>query len=214
MTEVSLQERDVDTSEAGTDASVPPATGDPAMIGVPTFVVGSIALGLVLVGFVPEGAVGASIPILMTATGIGQVVAAIWAASLAQNAVASVFGVFAGFWLSYPALVLGLAHGWFAISPADAVKTQELFLTTWLCGIVILTLCSLRLPLVFTLLFVLVDLALLLVLLGTAQGSTGLTSAGGYAVFAFALVGVYLFYNAMSVATGGRELPMGRAVIR
>lgn len=196
------------------EPSSPVLAGDPALIGVPTFLAGSIALGLVLTGFVPATAVGASIPIIMTATGIGQVIAAVWAASLAQNAVASVFGTFAGFWLSYAALVLGLTHGWFGIGTPEAVGTQELFLTTWLCVIVMLTLFSLRLPLVFTLLFVLVDLALVLVLLGTSQASASLTRAGGFAVFAFVLVGAYLFCNALSAATGGRGLPMGRPVIQ
>lgn len=197
-----------------TEHEVGAAMGDPAVIGVPSFIAGSIALGLVLVGFVPATAAGASIPIIMTATGIGQLVAALWAASLAQNAVASVFGTFAGFWLSYAALVLGLDHGWFAIGPQDAVGTQKLFLTTWLCVIVMLTLFSLRLPLVFTVLFVLVDIALLLVLVGTAQASASLTKAGGFAVFAFVLVGVYLFCDALSTATGGRGLPMGRAILQ
>ncbi|MBB2891523.1 GPR1/FUN34/YaaH family transporter [Flexivirga oryzae] len=196
------------------EQEVPALAGDPAVIGVPTFIAGSIALGLVLTGFVPAAAVGASIPIIMTATGIGQVIAAVWAAALAQNAVAAVFGTFAGFWLSYAALVLGLTHGWFGVVAADAVRTQELFLTTWLCVIVMLTLFSLRLPLVFTILFGLVDAALLLVLLGTTQASAGLTKAGGFAVFAFVLVGAYLFCNALSAATGGRGLPLGRAVLR
>jgi succinate-acetate transporter protein len=188
--------------------------GDPALIGVPTFLVGSIALGLVLTGFVPATAVGAAIPIIMTATGIGQFIAAVWAAELAQNAVASVFGTFTGFWLSYAALVLGLTHNWYGIKTADVVKTQELFLTSWLVMIVLLTLFSLRLPLAFTILFSLIDLALLLVLLGTANASVSLTRAGGYCVFAFVMVGAYLFLNAMTVATGGKALPLGTPVLR
>jgi uncharacterized protein len=145
---------------------------------VPTFLAGSIALGLVLTGFVPAAAGGASIPIIMTATGIGQLVAAVWAASLAQNAVASIFGIFTGFWLSYAALVLGLTHNWFGILPADAQKTQELFLPTWLIVIVLLTLASLRLPLAFTVLFVLIDHALLFVYMGTSQSSAKHTKVG------------------------------------
>ena len=187
--------------------------GNPAVIGVPTFLVGSIALGLVLTGYVPATAAGASIPIIMTATGIGQLIAAIWAASLAQNAVASVFGIFAGFWLSYAALVIGLTHNWFGITADDAVATQKLFLLTWLIGVVVLTLVSLRLPFAFTLLFVLVDAALLFVFLGTANASVGLTKLGGYFVFSFVLVGIWLFVSAMSEETGGKPLPMGRAVI-
>ncbi len=64
--------------------------GNPALIGLPAFIVGSIALGLVLVGYVPAAAVGASIPIILTATGFGQTFAAVWAASLGESAVASV----------------------------------------------------------------------------------------------------------------------------
>jgi uncharacterized protein len=188
--------------------------GNPALIGVPTFLVGSIALGLVLTGYVPATATGASIPIIMTATGLGQVIAAVWAARLAQNAVASVFGVFAGFWTSYAGLVLGLTHNWFGITAADAVGAQKLFLLAWLITIVLLTVVSLRLPFAFTLLFVLVDLALLFVFLGTANASTGLVKLGGVFVFAFVVVGAYLFLDAMSAATGGRNLPLGPAVLR
>jgi len=199
------------SAEASVEAEGP--EGNPAIVGVPTFVVGSIALGLVLTGFVSAKAVGASIPIIMTATGIGQIYAMAWAARLAQNAVAAVFGIFGGFWLSYAALVLGLTHGWFGILPADAVATQKLFLLSWLIIIVVLTLVSLRLPLAFTAIFVLVDLALLFVLLGTANASAGETKVGGYLVFAFALVGVYVFADAMSAVTGGKPLPLGRPIL-
>jgi succinate-acetate transporter protein len=198
--------RDPNIAEAQTLAT---PVGNPALIGVPTFLAGSIALGLVLTGFVPATAGGASIPIIMTATGIGQLVAAVWAASLAQNAVASIFGIFTGFWLSYAALVLGLTHNWFGILPADAQKTQELFLLTWLILIVLLTLASLRLPLAFTVLFVLIDLALLFVYMGTSQSSASLTKVGGYFVFSFVVVGAYLFFD----ATGGKALPLGNPVI-
>lgn len=203
---------------AGTNIAEPlpvaMAAGNPALIGVPTFLAGSIALGLVLTGFVPAAAGGASIPIIMTATGIGQLVAAVWAASLAENAVASIFGIFTGFWLSYAALVLGLTHNWFAILAADAHKTQELFLLTWLIVIVLLTLASLRLPLAFTVLFVLIDLALLFVYLGTSQSSASLTKVGGYFVFSFVVVGAYLFVDAMSCATGGKAFQLGSPLIR
>jgi uncharacterized protein len=178
------------------------------------FIVGSIALGLVLTGFVPATAVGASLPIIMAATALGLFLATAWAAVLGQSAVASVFGIFAGFWLSYAILVMGLLHGWFAITPDAAVSTQELFLTSWLVVVVMLTLATLRLPVAFTALFFLVDLALLLVLLGTSQASAGLTKTGGYAVFLFAALGVYLFFNVASLATGGKALPLGQPLMK
>jgi succinate-acetate transporter protein len=198
------------TTEAPTRSA---PTGDPALIGVPTFIVGATALGLVLTGYVPAAAVGASIAIILPATGVGQLVAAVWAAALGESAVAAVFGVFAGFWLSYAVLVLGLIHGWFGISADAAVATQGLFLIAWLVTIGLLTLTTLRLPAAFTVLFALVDLALALVLYGTVGGSTAATTAGGYAVFAFTAVGVYLFAGAVSAATGGKALPLGRPVL-
>ncbi|KAA9166044.1 hypothetical protein FPZ12_003580 [Amycolatopsis acidicola] len=205
------------TTAAATEApavSAPAAPrGDPALIGVPTFIVGATALGLVLTGYVPAAAVGASIAIILPATGVGQLVAAVWAAALGESAVAAVFGVFAGFWLSYAALVLGLLHGWFGISADAAIATQGLFLIAWLVTIGLLTLTTLRLPVAFTLLFALVDLALALVLYGTVGGSTVATTAGGYAVFAFTAVGVYLFAGAVSAATGGKPLPLGKPIL-
>jgi succinate-acetate transporter protein len=196
-----------------TPASPSPLVGDPLVLGLPSFIVGSVALGLVLTTFVPAAAVGASLAILVSATGVGLLLSTAWAAALGQSAVAGVLGIFAGFWLSYSALLLGLTHNWFGIPAANAVRTQELFLTAWLVLIVLLTLATLRLPSAYTLLFALVDLALLLVLLATINSSTGLQKTAGVVVFAFAAVGAYLFLHVTSLATGGKALPLGRPVL-
>lgn len=196
-------------------AAVPgPLLGDPMMIGLPAFIAGATALGLALVGVVPPAAVGAALPVILAATAVGQLLATVWSASLGQNAVASVFAIFGGFWLSYAALVLGLTHNWFGIAPASAQAAQELFLVTWLVVIVMLTLTTLRLPAAYTALFVLVDLALLLVFLGVNETSGGLLKAGGYLVLAFTAVGIYLYASVISVATGGPALPLGRPTVR
>lgn len=190
-----------------------PLDGDPALIGVPTFIVGSIALGLTLVGYVPAGTAGAPLAIILAATALGQLIAAVWAAALGHSAVAAIFGVFTGFWLSYAVLVLGLTHGWFAVAAAAATRTQALFLISWLVTIVLLTVSTLRLPAAFTVLFTLIDLALALVLSATLRGSGALQTAAGYTVFAFVAVGVYLFVHVTSLATGGRGLPLGRPAV-
>src|ERR1700760_937795 len=191
-----------------------PLTGDPGALGLPCFIAGSVSLGLALVGVVPATAIGAAIPIILTATSIGLFMATIWSASLGQSAVASVFGIFAGFWLSYAVLVLGLTHNWFGIAPASAQAAQELFLVAWLVIIVMLTLATLRLPVVYTLLFVLIDVALLLVFLSVNEGSAGIGKTAGYFVLIFAAVGVYLYGSTASVATGGRPYPLGRPTLR
>ena len=211
-----------DASAAGTLTNEPPVApaaasgplfGDPGALGLPCFVAGSVSLGLALIGVVPAAAVGAALPIILTATSIGLFIATIWAASLGQSAVASVFGIFAGFWLSYAVLVLGLTHGWFGILPASIQAAEELFLVAWLVVMVMLTLATLRLPMAFTAVFFLVDVALLLVFLGVNENSADTLKAGGYVALAFAAIGVYLYFSTASVATGGRPLPLGKPAL-
>ena len=196
-----------------------PLAGNPAILGLPTFIAGSVALGLGLAGVVPAGVLGAPLAIILAATALGLLLAAIWAAAVGQSAVAAVFGIFGTFWLSYGVLVLGLDHNWFAITVTAILATVKLFLLTWLIVIVMLTLATLRLPVAFTAVFVLVDLALLLLYIAFANASplgvpsSGLLKTAGYVVLVFAAIGVYLFFDAASVATGGKALPLGKPLL-
>jgi len=190
--------------EAAAAASVVgPMAGDPAMLGLGSFIVGSVALGLALVGVVPAGVLGAPLAIILAATALGLLLGAVWAAAVGQSAVAAVFGIFGTFWLSYAVLVLGLDHNWFAITPTAILATVKLFLIAWLVAIVMLTLAT-----------------LLLLLLGyegaSAAGvpSSGLIKTAGYVILLFAALGVYLFFGASSAGTGGKPLPLGKPLLR
>ena len=55
-------------------------TGDPQVLGWLVFVVGSTCLGLQLVGYVNQGALGAPLAIIFGATAFGLLVSAVWAA--------------------------------------------------------------------------------------------------------------------------------------
>ena len=215
----------VDTTADGSPATteaplVGPLAGDPSILGLGSFIAGSVALGLSLVGVVPAGVLGAPLAIILAATALGLLMATAWCAMLGQSAVAAVFGIFGTFWLSYAVLVLGLDHNWFAITATAVLPTVRLFLLTWLVIIVMLTVSTLRLPSAFTAVFALVDLALLLLLLAFEQTSaagvpsSGLLKAGGYAVLAFAALGVYLFFSASQAGTGGKPLPLGAPLMR
>lgn len=206
-------------AEAAVEAEVTPEVhgplaGDPLSLGLPSFIVGSVALGMVLIGFVSPLGTGASLPIILAATAAGLFISAIWAAALGQSAVALVLGVFAGFWLSYSFLVLGLTHNWFGIGVVDAKATQELFLTAWIVIMTMLTLATLRLAAAFTAVLALVDLALIFVLVGVIQVSANWLKAGGATAFLFAVVGIYIFFGTASIATGGKPMPLGRPVLK
>ena len=191
----------------------PAPAGDPAILGLPIFVVGSIALGLSLVGYVPDAAGGVIVPVIFAATGLGLVISTVWAAALGQTMVASIFGLFAGFWLSFSILVLGVFHNWLLIPAASVNKSIALFLISWAI-MAALTLATLRLPVAYTAVVALVVLALVLRTFGVLNADASLHKAAGYVVFVFAALGVYLFLAAADIATGGRGFPLGPALRR
>ena len=196
-------------------AEPPPyVAGDPAILGLPIFVAGSLALAFALVGYVSPAAVGTPVAIILAGTGMGLVISTLWAIALGQTLVACIFGLFAGFWLSYGMLVLGLTHGWFAIPPEDVAHTVATFQITWAIVMAALTLATVRLPVAFTAVIALVVLALVFLIIGTLHPSETMTKAGGVVCFAFAALGLYLFLSAAAVATGGRGYPLGRPLVR
>jgi hypothetical protein len=209
------------SAETGAEAAAGPAVaaaaappGDPSLVGLPTFMVGSIALALVDIGFAPITAAGAAIPLILTASSIGAFIACTWAARLGQSAVAGVYAIFGSFWLSYAVLVIGLSHNWFGIGLTGIARTLEIFLIAWVVVVGLLTLGSVRLPMAYTALFALVEAAFVFSLLGIIYRSTALTKTSGYLVFAFVAVGAYLYLSSMSTATGGRAFPLGRPIMR
>jgi uncharacterized protein len=189
-----------------------PLAGDPGIVAFPSFVLGAVAFGMVLIGVVPVTAVAASMALVLAAA-IGMFVATIWAARLGQNAAAGISGIVGGFFLSYALLVLGLTHNWYAIGLGAVANTQKIFVISWMVIVTMLVLGTFRLPSIYTLLFALVDVALLLDLLGIIQSSANLTKAAGWVVMAVSAVVVYLFFGASSHATGGRELPLGPPIL-
>ncbi len=191
----------------------PYIAGDPSILGLPIFVAGSVALAFALVGYVSPAAGGSPIAIIMAGTGVGLLIATVWAIALGQTMVACIFGLFAGFWLSYGILVLGLNHNWFAIPAADVKHTVAEFQITWAIVMATLTVATLRLPAAFTAVIGLVVLALVFLIVGTLDPSATMTKVGGYVCFAFAALGIYLFLNAASVATGGPGYPLGRPLV-
>jgi succinate-acetate transporter protein len=207
------------TQQGSVEAEATPAVtghlaGDPLSLGLPSFIVGSVALGMVLVGFVSPLGTGASLPLILAATAAGLFISTFWAIAVGQSAVALVLGVFAGFWFSYAFLILGLTHGWFGVGVVDLKASQELFLTAWIVIMSMLTLATLRLAMAFTAVLALVDIALILVLIGVIQVQPNLLKAGGATAFLFAAVGIYIFFGTASIATGGRAIPLGRPVLK
>jgi uncharacterized protein len=193
-----------------------PAAGplsEPGMVGLPSFIVGVVALGLVSIGVLPNAPTTAVLPIVLAATSVGLLLATIWSAVSRQNAAAGIYGVFSGLFASYALFQMGGLHGWFGIGLAQQVDSEKLFLISWLVIITMLVLATLRLPVIFPALFALVDLSLLFSLLNVIHSSTALQKVSGWSALAVAAVGIYLFISSSFHATGGKELPGGKPVL-
>lgn len=208
---------DTATEEAAAAAAT--AGNNPGLLGLPTFAAGAIPLGLFLVGY-KDGATGGLLVNIILVAGLGLLISTIWAIKVGSGAVAAIFGIFACFWLSFALLVLGNTHGWFvpaglepeAVAAAAAGGTA-VYLIAWTIAVLALVLATLRLPLAFTVLFFLVDLTFFLVLLANLTSESAWATIAGYVVFAFTVVGVYLFMDAMGQATGGKAMPLGRPIM-
>lgn len=185
--------------------------GNPGLVALPLVIAGGFGLGFTNTGIVNVAT--AAVPILLSATAVGLLIATIWAAALGQNVNATIYGVFFGFYGSYAALSLGLTHDWFGIAGADVGPATSLWLGSWLFTIGLLTLLLLRLPWTYPVLLLVVDIALVLLLIGNVAGSTLATQAGGWFVFVFVAIVVYFYAGSLWEETGGRSLPLGRPLI-
>jgi len=186
------------------------------MVALPSFVVGAVTIGMVLIGVVPltpfGPVAGAAMPIVLAAA-LGMFIATIWAARIGESAPAGISAIVGSFLLSYALLVLGLTHNWFGIPLTAVADTQKIFLISWIAIVSMLVLATLRLPMVYTLLFAIVDVALILNLLGVIQSSANMTKAAGWVLMAVAAIVVYLFFGSANHATGGKEFPLGPPIL-
>jgi succinate-acetate transporter protein len=185
------------------------ASGDPQVVAAPVFVIGSIALGIQLTQAIDPIGLGSPIAILLGTTGLFLLVSTWWAASAGQSFVACFAGTFGGFWIGYSVLVLGVLHGWFLVPPGAIANTVVMFSVTFAIFFVFLTLASLRLPVIYTLIFGLVVLALCLVAAAYSMTpiSTNVLKVAGYVIFAFAALGMSLSWTVMNLSLGGPAFP-------
>lgn len=205
--------------QSGTGAAAAPApvvpAGNPALLGLITFLPGGITLGLWFVGYLDTVALpGGMIPAVTVSAGLFLMIATIWAASLGANAVAAIFGVFSAFWLSFGLLLAGLTSGWWAIPPESVPDVQAAYLLSFLIVFVIMTLATLRLPLAFTVGFVFVVATFALAFLGVSTGNAALFPIAGITTFIFCAVFAYILVDGFGQETGGRAMPMGSALIK
>ncbi|WP_411153199.1 GPR1/FUN34/YaaH family transporter [Streptomyces sp. A30] len=198
------------------------------MLGFGGFLLGSISLAFYLKDVsVPANSLVASLPIMVFASTIMLLMASVWAMRLGDGVFAAVYGLFGTFWLSFSILSLALNNNWMGqFENIEQRQATANFVLVRAIVIILLTLTTLRLPSVFTLLFVVVS-ATLLVLFGSIEQAIDQTVnnplntsdpwliyVGITTMFLFIGVGMYIFASFMHRATGAKNLPLGKPLIK
>lgn len=215
MTEVQSEAVGSNGQQAEVQAAAPGhvVAGNPAVLGLMVFATGSLVLGISLLGNVPLAVQPGTVqPIVYAGTGLVLVITTLWAASLQQTFVATILGTFAGFWLSYAAMVLGLTHNWYGIPAADIPHTLGQFLIGWDVAIFMLFVVTLWLPLVYSIILGAGTVGVALLAVAVMGTSSGMYRAGGVFVLVFAAFGYYAYLSGALESVGRKALPLGKPV--
>ncbi|MET4921803.1 GPR1/FUN34/YaaH family transporter [Streptomyces sp. PSRA5] len=210
------------------DLSTGPQATEPAMLGFGGFLLGSISLAFYLKDVsIPANSLVASLPIMVFSSTIMLLMASVWAMRLGDGIFAAVYGLFGTFWLSFSILSLALNNNWMGeFENIEQRQATANFVLVWAIVIILLTLTTLRLPRVFTFLFVVVSTTLL-VLYGSIEQAIDqmvnnptkpddpwLIYVGITTMFLFIVLGMYIFAAFMHQATGAKRLPLGKPLIK
>ncbi|MEQ3550650.1 GPR1/FUN34/YaaH family transporter [Pseudonocardia nematodicida] len=217
----------VESETAGAHAAAPPVaaappTANPALMGLICFLPSGITLGLWFVGYLDTTALpGGMIPIVTFSAGLFLLLSAMVALRVGDSVTAAIFGIFSAFWTSFGVLLMALNNGWIIDAGtgdplgADQVASiQSAYLLSFTLVFILLTLATLRLPLMFTIGFVLVDITFVLAYVGVTAGLAGLFPIAGITTFGFCLVFAYILYDAFGQTMGARPMAMGNPLVR
>ena len=218
-------ESDVQSGAHAAAAPAAPAvpTGNPVILGLATFLPGGIALGLWEVGYLQLGLSGGMIPAVSFSSGLFLLIACLWAGRIGSSTVAAILGTFSAFWLSFGFILFALNNGLIVnAGTGEALKGPEVFnilsayALGWLIVFVLLTLATLRLPLIFTAGFVFVDITFAFVFAFAISGfaTTLFATLAGVATFIFCAIFAYILVDAVGQDLGGKAMPMGNAIQR
>ncbi len=207
-------ESDVQSGATEVQAAAAPV-GNPALLGLLTFLPSGITLALWFLGYLPTGTLGGGmIPITGLSAGVFLLIASVWAGRLAQNTVAAIFGVFSAFWLSFSFLLIGITSDWWGMKGDAGGEVRSTYLLSFLIVFVLLTLSTLRLPMAFTVGFLFVDITFALAFIGVSAGAAGLFPIAGVTTLIFCAIFAYILYDGINQDLGGRAMPMGNAMVR
>ena len=110
-------------------------------------------------------------------------------------------------------LLIAITSNWWGLNGDATGQVRATYLLSFLIVFVLMTLITLRLPLLFTVGFVLVDVTFALAFIGVAAGAAGLFPIAGISTFLFCAVFAYILADGMGQDLGAKALPLGNPIV-
>jgi succinate-acetate transporter protein len=181
--------------------------GEPLALGLMAFALGTLVVGMGLVGVFPASALGGVIPIVAGFCGIALFTASWWSLLLGESLLAATFGTVSGFFFSLALLLLGIFHNWYGVAPADVPSVEEIFYIVWCCFFLALFVPFLRLPAIYPLTVFLVVTLLALAASSVFAASPNIQTAAGAATLATSFLLFWEWLNVTMTSVGMSKVP-------
>jgi len=180
---------------------------DPGHWAVFAFATTSFMLGFVNSNFIGATTVWVVVPVALIFGGLVQLIVAILEVARGNTFGACVFGTYGPFWIIY-----GLYVPFFSgnVSSSSAGTAVALFLAMFAVMTFFFVIASFRTDWVLVVVFILIDVALILLAYGAGEANENVTHVGGYVTIAFAVIAWYHALGGLIAGTFGKSfLPVG-----
>src|SRR3954447_21760128 len=180
-----------------------PAVADPGPLGLAAFALTTFVLSMFNAGLLAESGLPVVFGLALFYGGLGQLLAGMWEFRAGNTFGAVAFTSYGAFWMSYWAFVQFYA--------ADVPKEETgaavgLFLIAWGIFTAYMFIASLRTTAAVAAVFALLALTFLVLGIGEASGTEGITKLGGWIGLATALVAWYASFAVVTNSTFGRTV--------
>jgi succinate-acetate transporter protein len=181
-----------------------PITADPGPLGLAAFALTTFVLSFFNSGLMGEGGLPIVLGLALAYGGLAQLLAGMWEFRTGNTFGATAFTSFGAFWLSFWAF-----EQFFAKDIKDETQLSHsvgLYLIAWGIFTTYMFVASLRVSVAVSLVFALLAVTFLLLGIGDATTTEGITHAGGYVGIATAIAAWYASFAAVANSTFGRTI--------
>ena len=179
-----------------------PLTADPGPLGLAAFALTTFVLSFFNSGLVSEKGLPIVLGLALAYGGIAQLLAGMWEFRTGNTFGATAFTSYGAFWISFWAFEQFFAKD--IKDPTSLGNAVGLYLIGWGIFTTYMFVASLRVSVAVSLVFALLAVTFILLGIGDATTTEGITHAGGFVGIATAIAAWYASFAAVTNSTFGR----------